>query len=278
MNTMTLLPKAIAQLPIAEGEFSPVVTLQDGPLVGIPLDRVCDTTLDTWLAAEIASAEGANEKYAAASLIGSLSWTLSEVLGGLVLQGFNLIATPPQAIALSARQVIWDNDGESETSSVFDVILNPKPISLTLEQETGNYHGFQTLFEALHSPLVNGLHTRSHLSTAALWRIVGDSLSAVLLAHGKLLNNPERAMKLALAMLRNSGTRLYSKQTHFVRIALPERPEVAEWFRVRGGCCRYYTIPNKEYCTTCILRAPESRNARLLNYVRSKHSEQVTNS
>ncbi len=84
-------------------------------------------------------------------------------------------------------------------------------------------------------------------------------------------------MQAAQAILQAPGSPLHNKQTGFVEIvvrdvAKPEQVVACEWFRARGGCCRYYTTEaaEGEYCTTCVLRPAESRDERLHTYLKGK--------
>ncbi len=45
----------------------------------------------------------------------------------------------------------------------------------------------------------------------------------------------------------------------------------SDTFRARGGCCRYYTLPEREKCTTCVLRPSEERDQRLREYMAKKY-------
>ena len=77
-------------------------------------------------------------------------------------------------------------------------------------------------------------------------------------------------MEQARALLRQRGSKLFNKQTDFEWISLPEAPQIGDWMRVRGGCCRYYTAPAADaaYCTTCVLRDGDSRRERYRDYLR----------
>ena len=85
-----------------------------------------------------------------------------------------------------------------------------------------------------------------------------------------LLDSPD-------AIVHGAGAPLANKQTGFIEIVVrdeadPQQVLGCEWFRARGGCCRYYTTGKSagEYCSTCVLRPAESRDKRLHDYVRGK--------
>ena len=108
----------------------------------------------------------------------------------------------------------------------------------------------------------------SGLSRKALWLLVGDSLAYSLLHHARALGDPGRGIGAALAILRVPGTPLTTRKTRFDWVALPDAPQVGDWLRVRGGCCRAYTRPKSAYCTTCVLRDDASRTERYRDYLR----------
>lgn len=269
MNSASGTVAVFDDLPRTRGSLSARVLLGTAPRGAVTLSSLTGRTLDDWLAREVAGVEGADAKLAAAYLMGRISWSLAELLGGLALRGLCLTGLAPGTVALLPRQVAWEEDGESGISTAYDVVLDVAGVEGGLRQ-----HDPRLLAETcagLLTPLVAELFHASRLPKAALWRLAGDALSASLLAQGKATGCEEQAMAIAEAVLHQRGSPLFSRQTHFVRIEMPECAGTAEWFRARGGCCRYYTTRGGEYCTTCVLRDPESRNDRLRDYLRRKH-------
>lgn len=270
------LQAIVAALPEADDAFAPRIQVGRAPAGTFSLaELAAGEHLHELLAAEMRSVSGADHKLAAAYLIGRLSWCLSSVLAGLALRGAWAIELTASGITPLSRQVAWEEDGESGVSNVADFVLDPDLLRFSEADQPGCDLLFQSAFEVLLAPIVDSPHRRSHLPRSALWRLVGDGLAAAFLAQGKALGCADRAMSLALGMLRRKGTPLYSKQTGFIQITVPERPHLAEWFRARGGCCRYYTSDGGEYCSTCVLRDDDSRNQRLVDYLRRTHAEQA---
>jgi hypothetical protein len=236
-------------------------------------DLAADTaTLVDWLEDELREVPGADSKLAAASLVGSVAWSVCRTLGYLHLAGLGG-AIGSADVALSRRRVPWEEDGECGVATIYDTTVR-HDLSWTSFPDAADLGRTVT---TVHAPLVEATHRQSRLSKGALWRLVGDSLSGALLELGKSLGEPERAMAVARAILDDRSSPLRSRQTSFVRIEVPEIRTVtgeplAEWFRARGGCCRYYTSEGGEYCTTCVLRDPESRDARLTDYLRRIHA------
>ena len=260
-----------------DARWAPRMSLGPGPAGAVPFAALAagGPALDEALRDVVHGEEAADDKLAAAYLMGHVGHALADLLAGLWLDGVALARVAPEAVALAPRWVAWEDDeGRERQSVVQDLALDaeavePVPEGASPEAEA---EAFQDAFEALHAPLVERLRARSRLSRGALWRLVGDGLAAAMLEGGKRRGEAERAMALARAIVGRRGQPLHSRQTGFVLVTLPEGapPETAlaaEWFRARGGCCRYYTTPGGEYCTTCVLRAPESRDARLRDYL-----------
>lgn len=262
-------------LPAPEGKFAPRFALASAPRDGLRLDRLEGPTLPRWLDAEIERVEGADRKLAAAYMMGRLSWSLAIPLSGLALSNAWIGDAKPGATAFRIRHVPWESDGETGIAPVADLWLDPSRLRFEALDDVDGIPAFRTAFEAILTPLVEAMNAYSALPRSALWRLAGDSLSAGFLAAGKQLGCAERAMSAALPMLREKGTPLFSRQTGFVEIHIPERPDVSEWFRARGGCCRYYTTEGGEYCTTCVLRDAESRDQRLIDYLRRTHVDEA---
>ncbi|ROU02452.1 (2Fe-2S)-binding protein [Histidinibacterium lentulum] len=263
------LAASLARRPPTREAFTAGASFGVAPADALPLAEPERGPLTDWLAAEVAEVTTPDDKLAAAYLMNSLSWAVPEPLAWVALDGVALPDIPPEAVAVTARREQWEEDGESGVAVAYDLVLDPALIRPAPGMETADALG--ALVAGLFAPLVAAVSRRSGLSRGALWRLVGDGLSATLLALGKEAGCEDRAMDMARAVLADRRTPLFSRQTGFVRIDLPERPEIAEWFRARGGCCRYYTAEGSEYCTTCVLRDKKSRDARLREHLRRKN-------
>lgn len=123
------------------------------------------------------------------------------------------------------------------------------------------------------SPLIKRLHTVSKLGKNALWRLVADSCALQFLQFGKKTNQVDHMQVEGLAFIQGEQSPMNNPQTHYITL---EHATYQETFRVRGGCCRYYTLPDAEYCTSCVLLKSEERDRRLLTYMQSKHEEHAS--
>lgn len=124
--------------------------------------------------------------------------------------------------------------------------------------------------EALFGGFVDALSAEVRLGPRALWRLVSDGMAVGYLRVGRALGCPERAMDRAKAVLLRKGSVLRNGQIHFLEVAVPadQSPTgkvLGDWFRIRGGCCRYYTADGGGYCGTCVLR--EDHEERLRAYL-----------
>jgi hypothetical protein len=216
--------------------------------------------------------EDADTKMGAAFCLGRLSWAILRPLAGYAVNGYWYAGSDLSAFEMSMRDVPWQSQGQSGTFRAIDIAMEPD--GADWHQATPNSETiaeFTTQIETLFAPLVEMHHAASGLAKPALWRLVGDSLAASFLMQGENFGCLKHAIGIAEQILRRKGTKLYSKQTGFIEVKLPERLEISEWFRKRGGCCRYYTAGGGEYCSTCVLRDEDSMVERLQNHLRSKY-------
>ncbi len=264
----TSLRHALDALPKLHADFSPVACWGD-VLDDIAFEAVPDQTLVSWMQAAAAKEPCGDARLQAAYLMSDLAGAVGEVLAGLALRGYWLVSAGAGRVALTARQTAWEDDGETGVAQVFDVVLDPAGCGFV---QRPNHKAFATAVEAIFGPFIRQLSAASGLGQPALFRLVGDSFGYAFLAHGRLLGCPLTGINHAKAIFQISGTKLRNKQLRFDYITLPEAPEIGDWLRVRGGCCRAYTRPGKpNYCTTCVLRDDDSRNERYRNFLRRKH-------
>lgn len=264
MTRPATTPSALPTLPALRGVFSARILPRPAAGPVLDLDAPDGEILASWLAAEAGLVAGADRKLAASYLLGNLAFALSEVLGGLALQGVLPRVSAPGTVAIAARRELWEADGQTGTAMVYDVVLGEARPTAIKDPAVA----LRAATTRLLRTLVRALEGYARLSTGALWRLVGDSLSAALLMHGKHTSRERDAMEIALAILREGDSPLRAPQTHFVDVSLPERPGIAEWFRIRGGCCRAYTAQDGAYCATCVLRDETSRIAMLRDHLR----------
>lgn len=258
--------RALSLLPLSMCEFSPRM-LQWGEGEAVALSQLGNADLPAWLERSVLDITGPDTKLAGAFLAGTIGWCLSDLVAGLAVRGTFLAEAPADAVALCPRRVDWEYEGETGTRYIFDIALNLDRVRFA--PVTVRLRG---ALENLFASTVDAIHATTSLPRPALWRLMGDSVSAALLEHGKLASCAQDGMDLALDLLREKGSPLFSKQTRFCQVTLPERPEISDWFLIRGGCCRYYTAPDGEYCTSCVLRDDESRTQRLQTHLRSMNA------
>ena len=263
------LAAALGRLPVPTDEWEGrvtlglppgAVTLADLGAGGAPLAQL--------VAAKRSQVRGGDDKLGCAYLTGELGWQLGHLLGGLWLTGWHVAEINPAAIALTLRPVTWQDGDDSGTAQVLDLHLDP--IGLTPGPDLPQ-HLAQAMV-TVHQDVIAALLRSTGLAQAAQWRLVGDGLSGALLQQGKALGQLPQAIALGRAILGDKATKLHSRQTDFVEIILPGEtptapPRARDWFRLRGGCCRYYTSDAADYCSTCVLRNRDDQIGRLVAYV-----------
>ncbi|MDX2160434.1 MAG: ferric iron reductase [bacterium] len=123
------------------------------------------------------------------------------------------------------------------------------------------------------TPLVEAVYARTNLSRYALWCLVADSFAALFQHLGEGLGDGERARAEAMALIKAAGSPMQTSKTRYFTLEFAGH---CETFRARGGCCRYYTVSESgtDYCSTCVLRKPEDRAARLLAYMSKKYAQE----
>ncbi len=142
-----------------------------------------------------------------------------------------------------------------------------------LEWDKTNTAMFRTALEAHLTPLIERVYAQTKLSRHAQWMLVADACAALFLHIGQALGDEAHAKAEGMAFVKAPGSPMRSGKTGYISLRYLDR---CESFRARGGCCRYYTISEtgKDYCTTCVLRKPEDRDQRLLDYMAKKYAEE----
>ncbi len=264
------LRAAFALLPTPEDEWEGRHSLGPCPEGAVTLSDLAagGAALERLVALKQAQADGGDKMLGCAYLIGDLAWEVGNILSALWLAGWRLAGADPSAIAVTTRAVTWEHEGETGTSHVIDLTFDPAGL-------TGGGAGPQDLarvMEGLHRDVIAAMARLTGLGAAAQWRLVGDGLTGALVQRGQAMGQIEQALALGRAITADRGTRLHARQTEFVEVRHPKRPEIAEWFRLRGGCCRYYTAEGGEYCTTCVHRDRDDQIARLTDYLAETHA------
>jgi hypothetical protein len=263
-----LVSTSIAQLADVESLF---LEIGEG---GVPIaEPLPVSTLADWLGGVGSDTEGMDARTRAAYLAGYVSWALGRVLAAFSLCGPGIPDLPLSAWRLKAERYEWRIGEDSGTALRFRVRL-----AVSSTEAFGPLVGDRrrrALLDHLHETLIVQLRDETGLSLGALRRLVADGLAAAWLDVGKRLGCAEAAMADILALIKHRDSALYNSKTGFVSVSVahpsrPDLPPACDWYRARGGCCRYYTTPASagSYCTTCVLRSPASRDQRLADYLR----------
>ncbi|MFY0665001.1 MAG: (2Fe-2S)-binding protein [Natronospirillum sp.] len=260
--TLTAVEQAAcAQLKIQLGNPSPEFTTG---LLSHPTPGVLSTALLLHQQAE----PRLDVKASGAYLVNRLAWDISAVLAWLDLNHYDLSALTPETLGVhSVIEREW-HKGEWHRYVVYQFALTDlNATGETLPPEVVAGYAYQ-LFEHL----IPALAAQVRLSANALWRLVTDGLSAAYLYVGKEQQQPDRAMARVRAVIEAAGKPLANKQWQFNYYSVaaedsPTQQPLGNWFRARGGCCRYYTLEGKDYCTSCVHVSEDERRERLTRYL-----------
>lgn len=214
--------------------------------------------LDDWLAGTASLADDMDPRTAAAYLVSILVWKLGEILGSAYLLGAPL---PPLTADDVAASLEVRGEGKAR-----DIAFHFRFSPTGLSRSAYDREALANATVAIHEPLVAALHQRTGLSRRALWRLVMDGISGGMLAHAKAADCIDLARQEADAAFSDANSPLHNRQWRYVEIT--SEGVQSQWFRLRGGCCRLYRTAGNDYCTTCVLRSPESQIERLTSRLR----------
>lgn len=246
-----------------------------------------DGTLETLLAAQAAFTVDLDRKAQAAYLVIELGMMLSVASVVPLLVSGVVPSTSPDDVALRFHAGPVEHHGRvvEETKGSLR-LLSPRfrshdarwtghPHCVALPDHAALLDHLRIQVEAFSGPLIRALHRLTALPANAMWRLVGDAVSAVFLEAGRMLGCEEQAKSDALAVLKRPGSPLANRQMHFFDIVIrspdePGRILASRSFRSRGGCCRYYTSREGRLCTTCVLLDPADRDRDLEAALRAR--------
>jgi hypothetical protein len=248
------------------------LSVGEDPVGHEPIVALSPAVIDAWMIEVGRKYKDMEAKTRAAYLIGDIAWAFGLNLGALHLAGHGLPDVDAATIAAAPQWYRWEEGDESGDALRFTLRLLASPDATYRPLEV---EGISALAVAAHAPLIETLFAMTRLGRSAMWRLVADALAASWLAVGKQIGREAEAMQAANAIIRAPGSPLANKQIDFIEIVVRDDAQQVlgcEWFRARGGCCRYYTTEESagEYCTTCVLRPVESRDQRLYDHVKSK--------
>lgn len=220
--------------------------------------------LGSWLLEHRRLWDGMDEKAAAAVLLGGLSSEVIEAILASAPEAANLACPRAADLSLDLTWAAWVEGATSTPVLTYRVGIAGATGRGRPDAATG-------LAELL-GPLVAALARASGLGLRALWRIVTDSVAQACLEDGRRRGDEVSGMALARAILDDRGSPLFNRQWGFFEVEAhrPDGRSVREWFRARGGCCRYYTTAAGVTCSTCVLRDPASRDAILRDWLATR--------
>lgn len=139
---------------------------------------------------------------------------------------------------------------------------------------------FRAEFETHLAPLIDRLKDRTRLSRRAQWRLAGDAVTASFLDAAEATGHKALGQREGLAFVRAPASPMNNPQVGYItrsvsRTDAADPHTIQRTFRARGGCCRFYTLPQGECCTMCVLRDAGERDRRIHEYLRGKLDDQA---
>jgi hypothetical protein len=218
----------------------------------------------------------------ASYFIGEYAWYVAASAVGAYLAEKRVPDLATENVALRFQRYTWHEDGASGEADRIEVrflstrcaVLPDDPLAddpdnCVLPTTDSLREWMRQSLEAHFAPLIDRVSAETRLSRHALWLLVADSCAALFLHLGKQSECQEVAMRDGLTFVKAPDSPMNNPKTSYVTVDYNGH---CETFRARGGCCRYYTLSETgaDYCSTCVLRKPEDRDARLRAYLAQK--------
>lgn len=199
----------------------------------------------------------------AAYLINGFSWQLSCILAWLDLRGLSF----DDVAAGKLLAYPWLEQGVHAGEPYYYVRYQwYLPRLCKADQPLAAGEIGKRLVEIL-KPIVHAVKTASGLSIGAQWRLVTDGLTFSYLYLGQQSQQAAITMERAQSIVDAIGKPLSNRQWRYQYYPADAesacRDESGSWYRVRGGCCRFYTLPKGEYCTTCVHLKEDERTSKI---------------
>lgn len=220
------------------------------------------------LANQAKAEPSADARTQGAYLINQLSWTLVSIVCFLDLSKLSLDAVWDRSIGVLEAWRSSELEGKKNSYTTYEWHLDKlEPCTQQLQAK----HLGERLIEIM-TPFITEVHHQTRFSKAAQWRLLTDSITAVYLYAGKQFNNAEKTMTRAREIIECTGKPLANAQWHFKEFQVPAQisptgETLKDWFRIRGGCCRYYTTEAERYCSTCVHLDENEQKQRFENYL-----------
>lgn len=284
MDMATLHPlehtlKHIAQLN--ESYTADIGPCEEPYFLAIDLIENNASILEQSLARQAKNYPTMDSRTQASYFVGQYSWYVPAVAIATFLTENRVPDLAPANIAIRYRTYTWhhgEHSGEAERIDVRflsgrfaclpDDPESDHPDALIVSDKVALRDWLRSQLESHFSPLINRIHAMSKLGKNAQWRLVADSCASQFLSMGQMINDDKNAQVEGLLFIRAEHSSINNPQTNYVTLTYQDHSDT---FLARGGCCRYYTLPEAEYCTSCVLRKPEERDERLLAYMKSKY-------
>lgn len=199
--------------------------------------------------------------------ISSLSGYLADVISLLDLNYLDLENTWER---LAIKENLMSTVHEGVTYQY--VLYGWQLPELSKVQKQQDAHRVGQRFLSYLTPFIEEVRQQTGMAKGALWRLVTDAITASYLSTGKKLDKVSVAMERASTIINEAGGLLANRKWHFKEYSVdenmsPNGRRLNDWFRVRGGCCRYYTLSGGEYCSTCIHVPENEREVRLKRHL-----------
>ncbi|MBI1278816.1 MAG: hypothetical protein GC179_11870 [Anaerolineaceae bacterium] len=225
----------------------------------------------------------------ASFLLGEYSWYVPAVAIGAYLSEHRVPDLSLDNLALRRGTYTWhygNSSGEAQRtearflSGCFAALPDDPaanhPDAIILPDADALREWLRVKLEAHLMPIIEGLHSVTHLSRHALWALAADNCAALFLQYGDILKDKKWAQAEGLAFVKVPGSPLKNPRTDFVTL---EYEGHCETFRARGGCCRYYMVDkDSSKCSTCVLHKPAERDQILLEHMAKTYAQPATTS
>jgi len=240
--------------------------------------------LDQSLARQTVRYSGMDARTQASFFVNEFSWYFTEAAIGSYLMAKRVPDLSAENIALRFSTYTWHEDGESGEAERLDVRFLSGRFACLPDDSAADHPDAQVLpnvdalrdqlrttLEAYLTPIIDRLYEQTRLSCHAQWLLVADACAAQFLQIGRKLGNGEHSQAEGLAFINVAASPMNNDKTGYIELRYQDQ---CDTFRARGGCCRYYTVSETgdDYCSTCVLRKPEDRDAKLQAYMQKKYT------